>query len=81
MMMYVGVVLLLIGFLIVSIAGLNICIAAFEKSMAIGFFVTFVPLVGLVFVFDNWSRTGKDFLMFLSGGILIALGCICIIGI
>jgi hypothetical protein len=63
----VSMVLLVVGGLVMGIAGIVLLIKAFQESILWGLGYIFVPFVSLIFVVLFWQNTKKPFLYLLAG--------------
>jgi len=73
--------LTMIGGLIVLVAlvgslvfGIQLLIQAFSRSVLWGLAYLFIPMAALIFVFVNWSESGRPFLRGLGCALLAGLG-------
>ena len=68
--------LIIVGFIISLVFGLQLLIMAFKESVLWGLGYIFIPFVALVFVIIYWSETKKPFLLGLLGIPFIIIGII-----
>ena len=68
-----GLGLLVLGGLLMGIAGIVLLVKAFQVGILWGLGYVFVPFVSLIFVFMYWHDTKKPF-FYLLGGFLLVLG-------
>ena len=58
----IGLILLVIGFLIALVYGIQLLIVAFRTSIWWGLGSLFIPLVSLIFVIMYWPEAKRPFL-------------------
>jgi hypothetical protein len=63
----VSMMLLVVGGLVMGIAGIVLLVKAFQESILWGLGYIFVPFVSLIFVVLFWQNTKKPFLYLLGG--------------
>jgi len=69
-----GLFLVILGFVVNSLAGLVILVKAFKVSAGWGLAVMFIPFAGLFFIIKNWEDTKTPFLVGIGGVVLTLLG-------
>lgn len=66
-MLVLAAILTLLGLLVSLIGGIWLIVAAFQRSIAWGLCVIFVPLANVVFVFYDWKAAKGPFVCWLLG--------------
>lgn len=65
-----------IGGLVMLVFGVKLLVAAFRTSIGWGVASLLIPFVLLVYVFKNWQATKSDFMGWLGGFVVMALGMV-----
>lgn len=69
-----SIALLIIGFFICLICGIQLLIIAFQTSILWGLGYIFIPFVSLIFVIVHWAEAKTPFLRSLGGAAFIIVG-------
>jgi hypothetical protein len=70
----IALVLLVVGVLVMGVAGIVLLTQAFQTSIMWGLGYLFVPFVSLIFVVMYWQETKKPFLYMLGGLVVFMVG-------
>ena len=73
-MEYLGIGLVVIGWIIGLVCGIWILVLAFQKDPVWGIGCLLCGIVTLIFVIQNWEQTKKPFLINLGGVVLVLIG-------
>jgi hypothetical protein len=66
--------LVLIGWLIVLVAGIMLLIVAFKEHILWGLGCLFIPIVSIIFIIINWDKSKNAFFTWIVGVLVILLG-------
>ena len=70
----VGLGLGIVGTITILVSSIWLIVCAFKKSIAWGLLYTFVPFASLVYLFMDWNRAWKPFVLSLAGIVICGIG-------
>ena len=75
-MVFLGMALDGIGYIIMLVGSIWVLVIAFQESVLWGVCALLIPFAILVFVVMNWEKAGKPFLISLAGIVPMVIGTV-----